>query len=356
MRFDRTSGTYRLAQEAVGFAAEDRSDAPRISVIVPVYNNSTGLLECVSALKAAADGDTEILVVDDASTDDTRAAARATGVRVVQLAHNSGAGTARNQGAAHARGGILFFVDSDVVVAPDALDRIRRAFDADPGLEAVFGSYDAAPRAPGIVSQYRNLLHHFTHQHADRAASTFWAGCGAVRRAAFEAVGGFAGRRFDGIEDLELGVRMRRAGFRIMLDKRLNGTHLKRWTLRSMVSTDIRRRAIPWSRLIFETGWRPNDLNLRRGQRLSGALSSLACLVLPLALVWPHFALVASSMMIAAVVLLNRELFAFFFQQRGARFTVACVPLHLLYFVYSSLSYLGVWLGMKLKIAAPERT
>jgi hypothetical protein len=147
---------------------------------------------------------------------------------------------------------------------------------------------------------------------------------------------------------------MRRAGFRITLDKQLNGTHLKRWTLRSMVSTDIRRRAIPWSRLIVETGWRPNDLNLRRGQRLSGALSSLVCLVLPLALVWPQLALVAISM-IAAVIVLNRELFAFFFQQRGARFAAACVPLHLLYFVYSSLSYLGVWLGMKLKIVSPGR-
>ena len=339
----------------MSFTAPVHSDAPRISVIVPVYNNPTDLAECVSALKASAGADTEILVVDDASTDDTRTAARATGARVVELTENSGPGAARNEGVAQARGRLLFFVDSDVVVAPDALDRIRAAFDTDPEVEAVFGSYDAAPRAPGIVSQYRNLLHHFTHQQADRAASTFWAGCGAVRRAAFEAVGGFSGRRFDGIEDLELGVRMRRAGFRIMLDKQLTGTHLKRWTLRSMVSTDIRRRAIPWSRLIFETGWKPNDLNLRRGQRLSGALSSLVCLVLPLALVWPQWALVATAM-IAAVIVLNRELFAFLFQQRGARFAAACVPLHLLYFVYSSLSYLGVWLGMKLKIVAPGRS
>jgi GT2 family glycosyltransferase len=339
----------------MSFTASAYADAPRISVIVPVYNNPADLVECVSALKASAGTDTEILVVDDASTDDTRRAARATGARVVELPENSGPGAARNEGVAQASGGLLFFVDSDVVVAPDALDRVREAFDTDPEVEAVFGSYDAAPRAPGIVSQYRNLLHHFTHQQADRAASTFWAGCGAVRRAAFEAVGGFSGRRFDGIEDLELGVRMRRAGFRITLDKQLNGTHLKRWTLRSMVSTDIRRRAIPWSRLILETGWRPNDLNLRRGQRLSGALSSLLCLVVPLALVWPQWALVASAM-IAAVLVLNRELFAFFFHRRGARFAAACVPLHLLYFVYSSLSYIGVWLGMKLKIVAPGRS
>jgi len=332
-----------------------RFELPRISVIVPVHNNPTDLVECVSALKASAGADTEILVVDDASTDDTMLAAQAAGVRVVELRENSGPGVARNAGVARARGRLLFFVDSDVVVAPDALERIRRAFDTDPELEAVFGSYDAAPRAPGLVSQYRNLLHHFTHQQGDRAASTFWAGCGAVRRDVFEAVGGFAARRFDGIEDLELGVRMRRAGFRIRLDKQLQGTHLKRWTLRSMVSTDIRRRAIPWSRLIFETGWRPNDLNLRRGQRLSGALSILVGCLLPLALVWPQAALVAACM-VAAVVLINRDLFAFFFRQRGAGFAIACVPLHLLYYVYSSLTYFGVWVGTKLKLVTPERT
>src|SRR5437762_2327239 len=354
MRFDRTSGMCRVVLKPVGFLAGDHSGAPRISVIVPVYNNPTQLVECVSALKASAGADTEILVVDDASTDDTITAARAAGVRVVELPENSGPGAARTHGVAGGRGSVIFFVDAEVVVAPDALDRIRRAFDADPELEALFGSYDAAPRAPGIVSQYRNLLHHFTHQQADSAASTFWAGCGAVRRDVFEAVGGFAGRRFDGIEDLELGVRMRRAGFRIVLDKQLQGTHLKRWTLRSMVSTDIRRRAIPWSRLILETGWRPNDLNLRPGQRLSGALSSLLCLLMPLALVWPQIALVAASML-APVLLLNRELFAFFFRHRGARFTAACVPLHLLYFLYSSLSYLGVWVGMKLKVVVPGK-
>src|ERR1051326_7499167 len=134
-----------------------RAGAPRISVVVPVYNDAAHLPECLAALKRAATVDTEIIVVADASA----AAAERAGVRVLRLSRNAGPGGARNQGAALARGEILFFIDSDVAVAPDAIRRVLSLFEQRPELSAVFGSYDASPRAPGLVSPYRNLLHHF---------------------------------------------------------------------------------------------------------------------------------------------------------------------------------------------------
>jgi glycosyltransferase involved in cell wall biosynthesis len=133
----------------------------------------------------------EIIVVDDASTDDSPSVAARMGVRVLWLAKNSGPGAARNCGARSAQGDILFFIDSDVVVAPDAVSRVTEIFKLRPYVAAVFGSYDARPRARGVVSQYRNLLRHFAHQRGNPEASTFWTGCGAVRRSVFEAVGSF---------------------------------------------------------------------------------------------------------------------------------------------------------------------
>ena len=50
------------------------------------------------------------------------------------------------------------------------------------GVETLFGSYDDDPPAPGLVSRYKNLLHHHVHQNGRPDASTFWAGCGAIRR------------------------------------------------------------------------------------------------------------------------------------------------------------------------------
>ena len=338
----------------VGFyAGRTKGASVKISVIVPVFNSASELSKCLDALVASRPPEVEIIVVDDASTDDSAEVAARSGARVIRLAKNSGPAAARNRGAQHARGAILFFVDADVVVAPDAIERVSRAFVERPDVAAVFGSYDDRPMRRGVVSQYRNLLHHFVHQQGNPDASTFWAGCGAVRRSVFEALGGFDAVRFRHpcIEDIEFGVRMRRAGHRILLDKQVQGTHLKTWTLRSVVRTDIARRAIPWARLISETGGAPDDLNLKRSQRLSGALVVLACVSLPLTALRVEWAVVPGAALLA-VVALNHQLYRFFARRGGLRFAAACIPLHLLYYLYSSLSYAFVRLSLRTVAAA----
>ncbi len=324
-----------------------------ISIIVPAYNNSKELKECLSALNTPIYSGSEIIVVDDASTDDTPSVAAQMGARVLRLGKNSGPAAVRNYGAGHAHGEILFFVDADVVIGPETVGNVVRFFEEHQDVAAVFGSYDHFPRAPGVVSQYRNLLHHFVHQNGNPEASTFWAGCGAIRRSVFEAIGGFDEKRFprSSIEDIELGYRLRQAGYRILLDKTLQGTHLKRWTLRSVIRTDILCRAIPWTRLIMEDTHILNDLNLKWGQRLSGVLVMLACVLLLLAVIRPEL-IILSVAALLVVLILNRALYAFFLRKRGILFALACIPLHLLYYLYSMLSYLYVWIGSKIGKAA----
>jgi GT2 family glycosyltransferase len=293
--------------------------------------------------------------VDDASTDGSSDVAAQMGVRVLQLAKNLGPSAARNYGVRHALGDILFFVDADIVVMPGAVSRVAKVFKEHPDVAAVFGSYDDCPRTKGVVSQYRNLLHHFVHQKGNPEASTFWAGCGAVRRFAFEAIGGFDEERFPRcIEDIELGYRLRQARHRILLDKGLYGTHLKKWTLRSMIRTDIGCRAVPWTRLILESKKAPEDLNLKRGQRLSVVLAGLSVLFLFLAAFRLEL-LSVSAGALAGVTVLNRDLYAFFFRRRGLFFTIACIPLHLLYYLYGGVTFLYVWLDFQLRGAiAPQ--
>jgi glycosyltransferase involved in cell wall biosynthesis len=315
---------------------------PRVSIIVPVYNSARELRECLSALAASAGELTELIVVDDASPDDSVAVAEEMGATVYRLAKNSGPSAARNHGARHARGDLLFFVDADLVVMPGAVERVIALFDGDPTLSAVFGSYDSRPRVKGIVSEYRNLLHHYVHQRGNAEASTFWGACGAIRRRVFLEIGGFDEKDFPRcIEDIELGYRLRRAGHRIRLDKDLQGTHLKRWTLPSLIRTDVRCRACPWTRLILERG-APDDLNLKSGQRASVALVALA--VLGLLLAPFHLAFLgASAVAILIVIVLNRDLYSLFLRYGGLRFAAASVALHMLYYLYGGLTYVYVW-------------
>lgn len=308
---------------------------------------------CLGALRDAATPDAEIIVVDDGSTDDTASVATAMGIPIVVLAQNSGPAAARNEGATHARGAILFFVDADVVVAPGATERVQRFFAEHPGHAAVFGSYDARPGCASMVSRYRNLLHHFVHQRGHPEASTFWAGSGAIRSSVFRAVGGFDAGRFPraSIEDIELGYRLRAAGHRIRLDRGLQGTHLKRWTLVSIIRTDIIRRALPWSRLILKSGHAPHDLSLAKEHRVSAALVGLAVASAPLGWLRPEL-LVLPAVALLAVAVLNRSLYAFFRRQGGSRFAALCMALHLLYYFYSGLTYLYAWVEHETRCAA----
>jgi hypothetical protein len=242
------------------------------------------------------------------------------------------------------------------MLSSGALRRVASLFQERTDVAAVFGSYDSRPAAAGVVSRYRNLLHHFVHQNGNREASTFWAGCGAIRRSVFEKMGGFDEKRFHrpSIEDIELGYRLRQFRYRILLEKKLQGTHLKRWTLPSMIRTDIVGRAVPWSRLILQTNNMPDDLNLKTGQRASFILAVLACVFLVLSGAQSQW-LGASAAAFLGVVALNRKLYLFFYRQRGVVFAMACIGLHLLYYLYSGFSYLYAWTENKLRRSATIR-
>ena len=321
----------------------------RVSVIVPFYNRPEQVSECLRAIRRSAGPDVELIAADDGSTDATPAVVEALGVRLVRLGRNQGPAAARNAGAAIAAGEILLFVDQDVIVAPGVIDRVVRTLDQHPELAAVFGSYDAAPRAAGIVSQFRNLLHHYIHQQGDPDASTFWAGCGAVRRAVFQSLGGFDPA--ERLEDVELGYRLRRQGHRIRLDRDRQVTHLKAWTLRSMIRTDVAMRALPWARLVLRTGAAPAALNLRPRQRWSVALTGIGLALIVLSLLVPWLLLLAGAAVVA-VLALNVDFYRFLREARSTRFALAGVPLHLLYFTCCGVG--AAW-ALLSRPADPER-
>jgi glycosyltransferase involved in cell wall biosynthesis len=312
---------------------------PAVSVVVPVRNDPQRVGVCLEALRESTFRDHEVIVVDDASTDMSAAVAEMLGAQVIRLPTRSGPGAARNQGAALARGRYLMFVDADVRVHPDTLARAVAVLDGDPAIDALFGSYDARPPAPGALSQYKNLFHHYVHQTGRAEAGTFWAGCGAIRREVFESVGGFAAAyRRPSIEDIELGARLRRAGCRIALRPEIQATHLKAWTARTLLRSDVCDRAIPWTRLALQEGHLPDDLNLRAGARVSAALSYLLVASLVLTFRWPALVVLAAAALVG-IGAVNRDLYAFFVRQRGRRFLAVAVPMHLLYFLYSAAGF-----------------
>lgn len=315
--------------------------SPRLSVVMPVLDGGKPFERVIAAIAASNFRDFEWIVVDDGSRDDSAALARAANATVVLTgARASGPAAARNRGAAIAQHEILCFIDADCEVHPDTLGRIAAVFENEPGLTALFGSYDDEPAAPGFFAQYKNLLHHFTHQTGRSEASTFWAGCGAIRREAFLQLGGFDAGRYarPSIEDIELGYRVIDAGGSIRLDPTILVKHHKAWTLRSLLVCDIRDRALPWSRLMLGRKKLTNDLNVDARGRVSAVAAGLLVAAL-CAAPFNAFALLAAVPAVAVLLVLNRPLYAFLLRVRGPWFLLRALPLHWFYFLYSAASF-----------------
>ncbi|HEX6780604.1 MAG TPA: glycosyltransferase family 2 protein [Solirubrobacterales bacterium] len=287
---------------------------PTLAVVVPATDAPASLERCLAALQASSRAPDELVVQREPS--------------------GAGPASARNLGAAASRAEILVFVDSDVEVHPDALARAAERFAADPGLAAVFGAYDDEPADPGLTSRYRNLLHHHVHAGAGGEAETFWAGLGAVRREAFAAAGGFDADGFPhpSVEDIELGMRLRRRGARIALDPRIRGRHLKAWTPRSMLATDFGRRGVPWARLLLREGSGSTALNLGWRRRASAAAS--VALLGSLLARRPRTAAAA----LLANLLLDRDLYALLARRGGPQLLLAGICLHQLHQLSAAVS------------------
>jgi GT2 family glycosyltransferase len=276
----------------------------KLSVIIPATDGPTTLERAVNAVRMAESPPEQVIVID-------------------KPAHLA-SGAARNRGAEQADGDVLVFVDADVEVHRDVFTRIRAAFDDDPRLTAVFGSYDDDPGGASLVSDFRNLLHHHVHHEGAGLATTFWTGLGAIRRDAFLDAGGFD-EEVAWIRDIELGMRLCRNGGVIVLDPSIQGRHLKRWTLASMVETDLFRRGVPWLRLILENRADSAALNLGWRNRVGTGASLLVVAGLA------RRNLRLTSTALAILLIVDRDFYALLLRRGGLRMLAAGVPLHVLH-------------------------
>lgn len=333
---------------AGGTAWTLRSAPLLLSVIVPVHQGADVLPATLGAL-AASDlprAKWELIVVDDASTDDSAFAAAPFADTIIRIPRKPyGPAYARNRGFQLSRGEYVVFIDADVCVHPETLGRFAAAFEADPEVSAISGSYDDCQSLGGIVSRYRNLLQHFYHQQSAGTVDRFWACCGAVRAGVFADAGMYDEWRFrrPQIEDVELGRRIRALGYRAIMRPDIQATHLKRWTLTGMIATDLHDRGVPWMRL--DAGAKDGAPPRRCGaQATNTALTWLAIAFAGLTLYFhqPHY-LWGTLGSLAPALYSNRRQYAFFWRKCGLPFALAAVPLDLLNYTVNGVALAAGW-------------
>jgi len=187
-----------------------------VSVVVPVWNGAATIGRTIEALLAQTRPASEIIVVDDGSTDQTAQALTRFGERV-RVVHrvNGGPAAARNSGIEVARGGLIAFTDSDCEPATDWLASLSAGFDDD--AERKIAGVGGVVRGDGatLTDQYIDLIRLLDPEPDARGQIPYLITANACfRRQALVEVGGFdEGFRKPGGEEAELGYRLRRAGY-----------------------------------------------------------------------------------------------------------------------------------------------
>jgi GT2 family glycosyltransferase len=221
---------------------------PRISVVMPVFNAESTLAECLTRLCSSTFPDFEIVLVDDGSTDQSRAIAANFPVRVVPSEGRVGPAAARNLGARAATGQILFFIDSDVMVRPETIARVAAQLEDDQ-VDGVIGVQAADMRYRDLVSQYKNLWMRWTYVRQLGDVPLFYTTAAAIRREVFLRAGGFdRGYATPNVEDTAFGQKLARLGVRVRVDPGLEVEHVKRYSLWGLLRTDF-MRAVSLARL-----------------------------------------------------------------------------------------------------------
>jgi glycosyltransferase involved in cell wall biosynthesis len=316
-----------------------------VAVIVPNYNKEKVLRTCLESIYAQTHQPAEVLVVDDRSTDSSRAIAKEFPCQLIELPINQGPAAARNIGAAASSAPLLFFVDSDTALLPDAIENAVRLLRQTPGCGMVQGIYHPDPLFDdGPVEAYRVLVEHFWRRRGvGRRMVTLFA-ASLITREAFDAAGGLDERfRQGGGEDVEFGSRLP-AGCQVVVTDTVVTRHddvdrfwpFVREQFGFAVGTPtILLRA--WRRRNAGTGIRVNMMS-----PAGLALSGLGLLALPFGLIWPWL-LVAGPFLLAAPIATSHEFLRYARRHRGAGFAAYAAGMHA---VWYAVAVTGLGVGL----------
>jgi len=223
----------------------------RFSVVIVHRNGAQMLLKALASLMRAVGRDDEIILVDNGSTDASMKQVRAAcpAVFIVENGCNNGFARACNQGLAAARGRYVLFLNNDAFLPPDALDRFAEDFSLYPKAALIGGQLvgeDGLPqRSAGVAPTFLSELGLIRRKPPDVSNSprpveveTLVGACMAFRRELADSAGRLDEDFFFYFEETEWCVRLRRQGWKVMLDPRVRITHLKGVSTRA-----IRREA-----------------------------------------------------------------------------------------------------------------
>ncbi len=294
-----------------------------ISIIIPNHNGGGTIGRCLEAIAALKDDASEVIVVDDASSDNSRDIIRRYPCRLVELDGHAGASAARNAGTTISKGDVLFFIDSDCLVQEDTLSKVRSNLAGHSAETIIGGTYTLQPYDTGFFSKFQSAFINYSETKNSSAPDYLATHALAIRAEIFKKAGGFTESFLPILEDVEFSHRLRRAGYTLAMDPGLQVRHIFNFTFLKSLRNAVRKTRywVAYSLmnrdLFSDSGTASNEIKINGIIWLTtivlaifGLVAGRAGFFLPLPLLW-LFDLAA-----------NRNLFEAFRKAGGAFFAL----------------------------------
>ena len=265
--------------------------ALRVSVIIPAFNAENDIADCVKLLLDSDYNNSEILVVDDCSSDGTAERLRDLPCRVLRTDHRSGPSAAREVGIRNAKGEILVFVDSDILVQKTTLRRLLESFCEKPGIASVSGDYAKNGTCSNLCSLYQKSYNEYKRIFLPLFGPYINTSIYCIPRETMLSIGGFRPDIYTG-EDYELGLRLAGRGYVNYFNRSIMVTHNKRVTLAQLIRQKFQYATnVTMLKLEFERTSHDHRIDLKR--TFSVAVDQIIAAALP----WPFIIACGASLL-----------------------------------------------------------
>jgi glycosyltransferase involved in cell wall biosynthesis len=214
----------------------------KISIIIPVYNSSLTLKECLDVVFGSNFNNFEVIIVSDNSSDNSVKIAKQYQCKIIELSQNKGPAFARNRGAQEAEGDILLFLDSDVVIKKEALKYLSDKF-FDDEINAIQGIYSHEPVYKNMATQYQqSYTSYYIWPENKKYATTLSTCCFAIRKKIFTKFKGFdANIKRATCEDEVFGYDLINKGYKILISRELNVEHRVHYNIGHFIKRTFNR-------------------------------------------------------------------------------------------------------------------
>ncbi len=314
-----------------------------ISVVIPNHNGGRTIGKCLAAVLASQYDRFEVIVVDDASTDNSIGLISAFPCRLIRLGRQAGASGARNTGARGSAGEVIFFIDADCLVAENTLSLVHKAMSGRKDI-VTGGSYTPLPYDNNFFSIFQSIFIHYSElkqKEPDYIASHSMA----IEKRVFEKSGGFPEQFLPIIEDVEFSHRLRRTGYTLRMDPDILVRHIFGYTFRKSLGNAFRKSHY----------WVMYSLENRDLLRDSGTASrELKVNVLSYFMIMPflllYFSLSIGTLLLLPLMLflfnlyINRNLLRTFYHAKGIFFAIPAALYYLM--IYPLAVGAGSFTGM----------